>query len=276
MIRINAIRPAEDAVRKERTDLLGCPLDPVTLDQAARIVGRAMTNRRRLIHVAVNVAKLIRMGCDPVLHRDVVQADMITADGMGIVLGARVVGQRLPERVAGIDLMDRVFALSARKGFRPYILGAKPEVLDAALYRLRLRHPALRIAGSHHGYFQPEDEAELVRAINVSGADCLFVGLPTPMKERFIARHSQSLAPAFIMGVGGSIDVLAGHVKRAPRWMQRAGLEWLYRTIQEPRRMWRRYLVTNTAFLGLMIKALALRVLGRSYAPFARPPEPIG
>lgn len=259
-----------------RANLLGCPLDTVTLEDAVRRVVQAMTHRQRLIHVAVNVAKLVRMGRDPVLHRDVSKADLITADGMGIVLGTKLVGQSVPERVTGIDLMDRVFALSARKGFRPYILGAQPKVLNAALYRLQLRHPALRIAGSHHGYFAPADEAALVAKINASGADCLFVGLPTPMKERFIARHADALTPAFVMGVGGSIDVLAGHVKRAPRWMQRSGLEWLYRIAQEPRRMWRRYLVTNTVFLGLMLRAATMRIFGKPYAPFAKTPGSIG
>jgi len=257
-----------------RIDLLGCPVDAVTLDDAVRRIGRAIRERRRLVHVAMNTAKLVRMGRDPLLHRDVLRGDLITADGMGIVLGARLFGQPLPGRVTGIDLMERVLALCARQGFRPYILGARAEVLERALYRLRRRHPSLRLAGSHHGYFAPEDEEGLVARINAARADCLFVAMPTPAKETFIARHAGTLTPAFIMGVGGSVDVIAGRVRRAPRWMQRAGLEWLYRTWQEPRRMWRRYLVTNTVFLGLIVTALSLRLVGRAYAPLAKPPSP--
>ncbi|MEM9141123.1 MAG: WecB/TagA/CpsF family glycosyltransferase, partial [Pseudomonadota bacterium] len=224
-------------------------------------------------HAALNTAKLVKMSDDPLLRRDVEGADLITADGMGIVLAGRLLGARLPERVTGIDLMDRTLGLCARKGFRPFLLGARPEVLRTAAYRLQIKHPGLRIAGMHHGYFAEEDEAALVDKINSSRADCLFVALPSPMKERFIARHRGFLNPAFIMGVGGSLDVFAGHVTRAPLWMQNWGLEWLHRTLAEPRRMWRRYLTTNTVFLGLLAQAMVDRALGR---PVAGPDDRTG
>lgn len=254
-----------------RIDLMGCPVDAVSIEDAIAWVAAAIRNRAGRAHSALNVAKLVKMRRDRELHRDVVTGDLITADGMGVVLAARLLGTPLPERVTGIDLMDRVLALCARESFRPYILGARPEVLDKALRRLRADYPGLTLAGARHGYFRPEDEPAIVAEINDSGADCLFVGVPTPMKERFIARNRARLMPGFVMGVGGSIDVLAGHVKRAPVWMQRAGLEWLFRTLQEPGRMWRRYLVTNAAFAVLLAKALVCRAVGRAYLPLAAP-----
>jgi N-acetylglucosaminyldiphosphoundecaprenol N-acetyl-beta-D-mannosaminyltransferase len=127
---------------------------------------------------------------------------------------------------------------------------------QTAVAEARRRHPTLRIAGWRHGYYARDKELDVVAAINASGADCLFIGMPTPHKERFLARHRHMLDTSFVMGVGGGIDVLAGHVKRAPRWMRNNGLEWLYRVLQEPRRMWKRYLTTNAVFAFLMAKAL--------------------
>lgn len=257
-----------------RTALMGCPVDAVTMEDAVARIGTAMRLGRPMVHVALNTAKLIRMRHQPVLYRDVCSADLITADGMGIVLASRLVGTPLPERVTGVDLMHGLLEHCAQKGFRPYFLGGRAEVLEAALYRLQLRYPRLRIAGAHHGYFTQAEEAEVVAGINRARADCLFVALPTPQKERFIARHRAALKPTFLMGIGGTLDVVSGHVRRAPGWMQRCGLEWLYRTMQEPRRMWRRYLTTNAAFLVLLATASAHRLAGRSFSPMAKPPGP--
>lgn len=255
-----------------RVALFGLAVDAISMDEALRRILATMRGRRRMCHAALNVAKLVRMRADPDLHADVRASDMVTADGMGIVLAARLTGQPLPERVTGVDLMERTLALCARHGFRPYLLGARQDVLEAAIYRLRLRHPGLVIAGYRNGYFQPDDEADIIAEINASRADCLFVGVPTPMKERFLARNRAALTPAFTMGVGGSIDVAAGLVRRAPRWMQQAGLEWIFRLTQEPRRMWRRYLVTNSRFALWLITALAYRAAGQRFSPLDQAP----
>jgi len=249
----------------DRILLMGCPVDRISQAQALERIADAMATGRVLRHTALNTAKLVKMRRDLDLGHDVATSEMVTADGMGIVLAARLLGQPLPGRVTGIALMEETLALCARHGFRPYLLGARPAVLETAIIRLRARHPALRLAGWRDGYFQPSDEPGIVAAINRSGADCLFVALPTPMKERFLARNR--LSAPFVMGVGGSFDVLAGLVTRAPGWMRRAGLEWLYRTMQEPRRMWRRYLSTNTVFAGWLIAALVCRAAGIAYAP---------
>jgi len=254
-----------------RVDLFGCPLNAVSMDEAIGEISLAISQRRSITHTALNTAKLINMRHNPELFNDVLKSDMVTADGMGIVLAARLMGHSLTGRVTGIDLMDRVLSLCACGGLRPYVLGAKQDVLDAAVDRIRLKYPRLSLAGTRNGYFNQSDEAQIVHAINETGADCVFVGLPTPMKEGFIARNRTQLNANFVMGVGGSIDVLAGHVRRAPNWMQEYGLEWLFRTLQEPRRMWKRYLVTNTQFLGWLTAAIICRAIGLPFTPFADP-----
>ncbi|HEY0833537.1 MAG TPA: WecB/TagA/CpsF family glycosyltransferase [Azospirillum sp.] len=249
-------------VRGRRIDFLGVPLDPLDMEETVALIDSALAQRVRLQHVVVNVSKLIGMRQDADLHRDVVESDLINIDGMGIVWGARMLGLRVPARVAGIDLMERVLDLCARRGYRPYFLGAKPAVLEQAVANIRHRHPAIRIAGWRDGYFKREEEESVVEAIRASGADCLFVAISSPMKERFTQLYRDRLGVSFLMGVGGSIDVMAGITRRAPRWMQRAGLEWLYRVLQEPRRMWRRYLVTNSLYLGLLTREVVRARIG--------------
>jgi len=197
----------------------------------------------------------------------------VGVDGMGVVGGARALGIPVGARVAGIDLMNEVLAACASDGFKPYFLGAKPEVLRRAAESVRNRWPEIRFAGMQDGYFKVEQEPDVVQAIRASGADCLFIGMPTPRKERFLAAHRNSLDTPFIMGVGGSFDVLAGHVRRAPPQMQRFGLEWLYRIYQEPRRMWWRYARTNALFAGMLAEALVRKSIGAAaLAPDATGP----
>lgn len=237
--------PALAAARRE---FLGVPLHALTMEQTLALAAEAMQDRRPLHHTVVNVAKLVTMHKNAELYEDVAAADVINVDGAGVLWGARLFGVDLPERVAGVDIMERLFSVCAERGFRPFLLGAEQHVLDAVLERLRREHPGLVLAGMQHGYFSAAEEAEVVSAINASGADCLFVAMPTPRKERFLKQYRETLRPGFVMGVGGSFDVYGGKVARAPRLVQALGLEWLFRVLQEPRRLWRRYYETNTAY----------------------------
>ena len=146
---------------------------------------------------------------------------------------------------------------SADRGYRVFLLGARPDVLQRSVAEIRRRHPGLQIAGARHGYFGEEDEAVIVREIYESRSDLLLLGMSTPKKELWGDRHLSSLNVAVCQGVGGSFETLAGVVRRAPFWMQRSGLEWFYRLLQEPGRMWRRYLETNSAFVWLVLADLA-------------------
>lgn len=242
-----------------REEFLGVPIDILSLNETVDLADKSMVSRRRCQHVALNVAKLVKMRQQPELWRDVVESDIVGIDGMGILWGCRLLGLNAHERVAGVDLFKEILGLCNRKQFRPFFLGATDGVLQKMIFRLRAELPELRIAGWHHGYFAPEEDARLVKAIRRSGADCLFLGLPTPRKERLLAQYKDDFGVPFIMGVGGSFDVLAGAVNRAPLWMQSAGLEWFYRLYQEPRRMFWRYLSTNISFANLLTRELAGR-----------------
>lgn len=240
-----------------RATFIDAPIDVLTREGTVSRVLDAIGRRGKVTHCALNVAKLVRMRSNATLRDDVCASDIVGIDGMGIVWGARLAGIPVPERVSGIDLMQALLSECASRGYRPYFLGATADVVQRAADVTCRLYPTLEFAGLHDGYFGAESESEIVAAINASRADCLFVGMPTPRKERFLAAHRRAIDAPFVMGVGGSFDVLAGKVARAPGWAQRAGLEWAFRAAQEPRRMIGRYLSTNTVFLGLMLRELA-------------------
>lgn len=242
-----------------RVSLFDCPVDILTMDETIKMVQTAIQERKPLHHVALNAAKLVNMRTDRELAEDVKRSDIVGIDGMAIVLALRFFGLRSVERVTGIDLMHRALELCAREGYKPYLLGAKEATIQQAANNMRTKLPGLEFAGIRNGYFSPADEARIVEDIRASGADCLFVGMPTPHKERFLAKYADQLQVPFIMGVGGSFDIWAGEVARAPGFMQKYGLEWLYRTYQEPRRMWWRYARTNTIFAGILLYSLLRR-----------------
>lgn len=246
-------------VSARRVEFLNCPMHLLTMEETLDLAAEAMSEGVPLHHTVINVAKLVTMQTDEELYRDVSEADLINIDGMGIVWGARLFGISAPERVAGVDIMENMFQLCAKRGFRPFLLGAEPSVLEAVCRRLEKELPTLEVAGCHDGYFAPEAESEITSEINASKADCLFVAMPTPRKERFLRRYRDRLAPSFVMGVGGSFDVYGGKVQRAPSWVRRAGFEWAFRLYQEPRRLWRRYYTTNRKYLQLLLLKLIKR-----------------
>ena len=239
-------------------EFLGAPFHRVDMDRSLALANRAMRGHERLQHCDVNVAKIIQMRSDPNLARHVRESDIICIDGAGVMLGCRLLGIATGGRVTGVDLMMRTIDLCERGGFRPYFLGARQEVVETVVARLRETHPNLKVAGYRNGYFKREDEAGIVADIRASGADCLFVGITSPIKERFLFEHRDALNVPFQMGVGGAFDVLAGKVRRAPRFVQAMGMEWLFRVLQEPRRLFWRYLSTNTRF-GMLLAAEMLR-----------------
>jgi N-acetylglucosaminyldiphosphoundecaprenol N-acetyl-beta-D-mannosaminyltransferase len=258
------------ALPQRRATFLECPIDLLTMDESVRIAEQAITQRATKIHVAMNVAKLVAMRQDPNLRQDVCTSDIVNVDGMGVVWGARMLGIPVPTRVAGIDLMHALLRLCNDNGYRPYLLGARQDVLDKVVRELAVRYPALRIAGCRNGYFAQDQEAEIVREIREARPDCLFVAMSSPLKERFNRKYARDLGVPFVMGIGGSLDVIAGKVRRAPPWMQKIGLEWGYRLAQEPRRMWRRYLKTNGAFALLICRELLRRSARIFDLPFPR------
>lgn len=228
------------------------------LDIAADDMDTAVGRCRALIesavpvqHVVVNAGKLVMMSDIEGLTEIVSACDVVHADGQSVVWAARLLGGSLPERVAGIDLMERLLEEAETESWPVYFLGARDAVLAAFLAEVRRRFPMILIVGAHHGYF--DDDAAMAEEIRCTGARLLFVGMSSPRKEVFLAEQLTAMGAVFAMGVGGSFDVWAGLTKRAPLWMQRSGLEWFYRFCQEPRRMWRRYLIGNSRFAGMVL-----------------------
>jgi N-acetylglucosaminyldiphosphoundecaprenol N-acetyl-beta-D-mannosaminyltransferase len=194
------------------------------------------------------------MRTDHALYEDVNSSDIINIDGMGVVWGARLCGHDIPERVSGIDIMERVLKLCAEKGYRPYFFGAKQDVLERAIVNIRSQYPQINIAGYRNGYFTEAKEKQIIRDIALSQADCLFIAISSPTKERLLSQYKDAINVPFLMGVGGSIDIKAGITKRAPLWMQKTGMEWFYRLAQEPQRMFGRYFRTNSRFALLLCR----------------------
>lgn len=228
----------------------------LTMPETLALAEQAMAGKRLLRHTVVNVAKIVNMRTDENLADDVTSADIINLDGMGVVWGAQLCGLNVRERVSGVDLMENLFQRCEDRGFRPFLLGAERSVLDLVTARLAREFPKLVIAGTQDGYYSASEEMAVVQNIRAAKADCLFVAMPSPTKERFLGAHGDQLGTYFIMGVGGSLDVFGGKVNRAPKWMQDLGLEWLFRVSQEPRRMWKRYLRTNTIYLFLLSREI--------------------
>jgi N-acetylglucosaminyldiphosphoundecaprenol N-acetyl-beta-D-mannosaminyltransferase len=245
-----------------RAELFGVPLDLLTMDETVARCVEIVEAGRAAQHVVINASKAVMMQ-DVVGLREVIAAcQIVNADGQSVVWAGRMVGIAVPERVAGIDLMVRLIAEAETRQWPVYFLGARQEVLSSFLVRTREMYPSLVVAESHDGYF--DDPAEIASAVRESGARLLFVGISSPKKEFFLADHLDAMGPVFAMGVGGSFDVLAGLTRRAPEWMQKVGLEWFYRFLQEPRRMWRRYLVGNVRFAALVSREWWRRAVHRT------------
>lgn len=233
--------------------MFGMMLNAWSMDETVSVIGQRIRQGIFTQHVVVNAAKMVHAQKDAVLKESITSCDIVNIDGMGVVWGARFLGFEVPERVAGVDLFYKLIELSENESFPVFLLGAEHEVVKLCSETLLAKHPRLEIAGYHHGFFW-KNEKEVVDKIRNSGAKLLFVAITSPKKENFINRWESQLGVNFVMGVGGTFDVVAGKVSRAPVWMQQGGLEWLYRVIQEPGRMWKRYLVTNTLFVFMLIR----------------------
>ncbi|TFW36009.1 WecB/TagA/CpsF family glycosyltransferase [Massilia horti] len=244
----------------ERITLMGCQIDNLSMeDTLGRIEGFIQSGKPHQ-HVVVNVDKLVKASRDPELRRIINDCALINVDGMPVVWASRLLGKPLKERVAGVDLFEALMKRAGEKGWRVFLLGAREDVVSMVAETYQRRYPRLVLAGYRNGYWQGEaEEQDVVRHVRDSRADLLFVAISSPKKEQFLGRYQAEMKIPFAMGVGGTFDVAIGRVKRAPRWMQKSGLEWFYRFLQEPRRMFRRYFIDDMAFIWLLIKEAARR-----------------
>lgn len=235
--------------------VLNVPVQALSMTETLDFIKKRIDDNQFTQHVVVNAGKIVAMQKDEALRKSVLEADMINADGMSVVWASRFLGKALPARVAGIDLMLELVKMAHEQGYKCYFFGARPEVVEKVVETFSNEYSSSIIAGYRNGYFKEVEEAQIAKDISNSGADMLFVAMSSPQKEIFVNKFKKLMNVPFVMGVGGSFDVVAGVTKRAPVWMQKVGMEWFFRFIQEPRRMWKRYLVGNSKFLWLVLKA---------------------
>jgi len=250
--------------RVNRVRLFGCEFDVVDTQQAVERVESFLSSGGIHQGCGVNVDQLVKMKDEPLFKDIVERCDLVTADGTPVVWASRLFGKPLPERVAGIDLFYALLPAAQQKGWKIFLLGAKEESLQGAKAKYVEQYPDLQIVGSRNGYFSIEEEREIAQQIHDSGAQLLFIAISSPKKEEFVDRNRDLLEKVgFILGVGGTFDIDAGLYSRAPDWMATLGIEWTWRLAQEPRRMYKRYLVEDSKFLGMLAKQAWYELTGR-------------
>lgn len=229
--------------------ILDVNIDRLDMQGAVERVKKLLSQAGSSLIVTPNSEMLAAAAEDAELARILNSADLAVPDGAGVILASKIMGAKLPERVAGFDLITELFAQLENEDYSFYFLGSKPGIVDKAAAELKRRYPNLNIAGYHHGYLDKKLLAELKKEINEKEVDLLLVGMGVPLQERFLDKNLAELNVKAAVTVGGSFDVIAGEVERAPLWMQKAGLEWFYRLIQEPSRFGRMLLLPKFIYL---------------------------
>lgn len=254
---------ATEVLAQSRLPILNTYVNALSMEETIGQIEQIIAAGKPVQHVVINASKINLMRKDERLREIVNDCPLINADGASILLAAKLLGLPLHERVTGMDLFVRLTEVAAAKGYRIYLFGAKEEVVLRVKQLLEQRYPNIQIVGCRNGYFTEADEPALAADMAASGADMIFVAFSSPQKEYWIHKWLDQLNVPFVMGVGGSFDVIAGVTKRAPVWMQRCGLEWLYRLIQEPGRLWKRYLIGNLSFLWYVLSYKWKQIRGK-------------
>jgi N-acetylglucosaminyldiphosphoundecaprenol N-acetyl-beta-D-mannosaminyltransferase len=235
----------------DKVTLFGVTIDNLTMAETVDRIEQMIRDGGVHQHVVINVDKVVKMESNPDLRKTILDCDLITTDGQPIVWVSKLLGSPLKQRVTGVDLFGALMAHCAERGLHPYLLGARQEVVARTVEVLKGKYPKLQLAGWRNGYWSAMEEDRVIEEIKKARPDILCIAMGSPKQELFLQKWKQELRVPFVMGVGGSFDVTAGVLKRAPRWMQNCGLEWLYRLGQEPRRLWRRYLKEDMVFFRL-------------------------
>ena len=241
---------------RPRVTVAGVDIDNVNAEETLSLIDRWLDSSTPRAMAVVNAAKVAAATADEALRGALKRAHLVTADGMSVVWASRLLGTPLPERVTGIDTFEDLMWRAASRGLSVYLLGARDESVAGVVARLESSHPKLRVAGFRNGYFSADEGEAVAKAIKESRADLLFVAMGSPRQDIWIDSNLAATGVRFALGVGGAFDHVSGISRRAPRWMQRSGLEWMYRFLREPRRLWRRYLIGNSVFMWLVLKQL--------------------
>lgn len=225
-------------------------VDGYNLDETINEIKKVIQTRTITQHVVINANKINLMYKDAKLRKIINNCSLINADGQSIVWANKFLNNSTEcNRVTGIDLFENLVKVAAEEGYKVFYLGAKECVVKKVVEIHQLKYPELRIAGYHDGYFNKEDCKGLIQEIRESKADILFVAFPSPQKEFWIHRNKFELNVPIQIGVGGSFDVVCGNIRRSPKWLQDIGMEWFYRWIFEPKRLFKRYFIGNTQFI---------------------------
>lgn len=225
---------------KKPVKILGVPVHPLTMNESVAVLEKKLQKKEQAFVVTAN-AEIIMMCQQDKEYNNIVseQADLVLPDGAGAVWAGRYLGNEVPERVAGFDLYNQLLKLSADKGYKAYFFGGAPGVAEAAKNKAEELYPGVQIVGCRNGYFNETEEKAIIKEINDAVPDMLFVALGAPKQEKWLVKYRNQLKPRVLMGIGGSFDVLAGKIERAPKWMQEASLEWAFRLYKQPSRFMR-------------------------------------
>ncbi|MFH1878208.1 MAG: WecB/TagA/CpsF family glycosyltransferase [Candidatus Omnitrophota bacterium] len=251
----------EKSQGNNRITILGCPVDNLTLEETVKVVEGFIAEGKPRQYIAINAGKIVKMNQDPEFRGILFDSDLNIVDGQPLLWIARLFGTPVKQRFGGIDIIDAVMPVSEKKGYGIYFLGGKKEILDEVVEKYKKMYPALKIAGTRDGYWKAEEEAGVVKKIKESGADIIFFAMSSPRKEEFLKKNMIEMGVPFVAGVGGAFDVISGRTKRAPVWVQKIGMEWFYRILQEPGRLWKRYFFSNTLFAWIVIREAARRFI---------------
>ena len=233
----------------------GIKINPLTKNEIVNKVEQSILNKAPLFHLTgVNPETITQAQNDPELKEAVNASTLVNIDNSLVLLSLRLLGYKVPERAACPDIFEQLLSLSNIKGYNVYFLGAKEEILQLMISKLKTKYPELQIAGARNGYFTPDEELMIVKSISDIKPDMLFIALPTPQKELFIHKYKQILGVYFAFGVGGAFDVQAGKVNRAPAWMRNIGLEGTHRALQNPANYGKRYLKYYFPFIKIVFK----------------------
>lgn len=239
-------------MQRHRADILGCLVDEVDYEQAMHAISAFVASRQGAHVITANAEIIYQASVMPEFQQIINRAELVTPDGIGTVWAGRYLGYGFPERVTGIDLISRICSEAVPKGWSLFFLGAAPGVAERAAQALCCSHPGLIVSGVRDGYFKPDEEAAVVAEILSARPDILLVAMGAPRQEMWIARFREELGVPVYIGVGGSFDVISGDKSRAPHWMIRLHVEWLFRLIQEPSR-WKRQL-TRLYFVTMVFR----------------------
>lgn len=242
----------------DKCRIFSIDVDTLSMQGTVDTIDKAIQSNNQIHHACINAGKVVLMQKDKQLFESVSSCNLINADGQAIVWASKLLTDKpIAERVSGVDLMYEVIKLASIKKYKVYFFGAKQQYLDKTVDFFRKKYGDEIIGGYRNGYFNEDEEINIANEIAKSGSQILFVAIKSPIKENFLYKNKEVLKDVpFIMGVGGSFDVVAGKVKRAPMWFQRNGMEWFYRLVQEPRKMWRRYLIGNLVFINIVLKEM--------------------